>query len=262
MKEGLGLSAMASNLETQSEEKKLPYRQISWDDATVSRFWRWQSQRPNEYFTNLFGDRIAAAIAPWIRGAGDESVLDYGCGLGFFPRHLAALGFKVWAADFSPESVEITNQRNQGLAGFQGAALVSELSGRGLLFSHIVSIEVIEHLDESHIGPFFDTIRDLLAPGGLVVITTPNKEDLVAAEIYCPCCDHTFHRYQHVRSFSADTLATMVSAHGLVPVRTFTTDFSKRPWWHPKQFAQNLLSLNFGWRSKRPHLVCIASKPA
>jgi 2-polyprenyl-3-methyl-5-hydroxy-6-metoxy-1,4-benzoquinol methylase len=261
MKEEQDLSAMASSLESRSDEVRPAYSQLPWDDETVTRFWRWQAQRPHEYFTNLFGDRIAAALAPWLRG-GDGSVLDYGCGLGFLPRHLAAQGCRVWATDFSPESVEITNQRNQGVAGFQGATVVTEIGQHGQRFSRIVSVEVIEHLDERHIGPFFDTIRDLLAPGGLVVVTTPNEENMGAAEIYCPCCDHVFHRYQHVRAFSAATLAATVSANGLVPIRTFTTDFSRRPWWHFKQIARDLVSFGLGLSRGKPHLVCVASKLA
>lgn len=254
------MSAMESNPDARKENEQLAYRQLPWTDETVTRFWRWQAQRPHEYFTNLFGDRIAAALAPWLRG-GDGRVLDYGCGLGFLPRHLAAQGCQVWATDFSAESIDITNQRNQGVPGFQGASLMAEIGRYGQRFSRIISVEVIEHLDESHIGPFFDTIRDLLAPGGLVVITTPNEESLAASEIYCPCCDHVFHRYQHVRSFSASTLAATVSANGLAPVRTFTTDFSRRPWWHLKQIVGDLVSLNFGLPRNRPHLVCVASKP-
>jgi 2-polyprenyl-3-methyl-5-hydroxy-6-metoxy-1,4-benzoquinol methylase len=252
---------MASNPEARSENEQPAYRHLPWDDATVTRFWRWQAQRPHEYFTNLFGDRIAAALAPWLRD-GDGSVLDYGCGLGFLPRHLAAQGCRVWATDFSPESVEITNQRNQGVPGFQGATVITDMTEGGQRFSRIVSVEVIEHLDERQIGPFFDAIRHLLAPGGVLVITTPNEENLGAAEIYCPCCDHVFHRYQHVRTFSAATLAAMIGANGFVPVRTYATDFSRRPWWHPKQIVRDLVAFTLGQSRSRPHLVCIASKPA
>ncbi len=235
----------------------MDFRQLTWDDEKVTRFWRWRAQRPHEYFTNLFGDRIAAALAPVLRG-GDGTVLDYGCGLGFLPRHLAAQGCRVWATDFSPESVEITNQRNQGVPGFQGATVVTEIGRRGQRFSRIVSVEVIEHLDERQIGPFFNAIRDLLAPGGMLVITTPNEENLRAAEIYCPCCDHVFHQYQHVRAFSADLLTATVSANGFVPVRTYATDFSRRHWWHPRQVARDLLRLGLGQARSLPHLVCIA----
>ena len=251
---------MASNPNGPLEKEQPAYSQLPWDDETVTRFWRWQAQRPYEYFTNLFGDRIAAALAPVLRG-GDGTVLDYGCGLGFLPRHLAAQGCRVWATDFSPESVEITNQRNQGVPGFQGATVVTEIGRRGQRFSRIVSVEVIEHLDERHIGPFFDAIRDLLAPDGMLVITTPNEENLGAVEIYCPCCDHVFHRYQHVRTFSAATLAATLAANGFVPVRTYATDFSRRPWWHPKQIARDLVAFGLRRSRSRPHLVCIAMKP-
>lgn len=260
MKEETDLSAMAPNLKAPSQSERPVYRQLQWDDETVTRFWHWQAQRPHEYFTNLFGDRIAVALAPWLR-SGDGSVLDYGCGPGFLPLHLAAQGCKVWATDFSPEAVEITNRRNQGVPGFQGAATVTEIGSQSQRFSRIVSVEVIEHLDERHIGSFFNAIRDLLIPGGLAVITTPNEENLVAAEVYCPCCDHVFHRYQHVRAFSAVTLAATVSDNGLVPVCTFATDFSRRQGWHLKQIAQDLMALVLSRPRNYPHLVCIAQKP-
>lgn len=259
MREGLGLSGMEPNPEIRQTEIDDAYRQLPWDDETVTRFWRWQSQFPEEYFTNLFGDRIARTLAPWIRN-GSGSVLDYGCGLGFLPRHLAALGCKVWATDFSKEAVAITNSRNAGVAGYEGADTVAEICSRGQRFSRIVSIEVIEHLDDRHIASFFQAICDMLAPDGLVIITTPNEEHLEKSQIYCPCCDHVFHRYQHVRSFSAATLDEMVRAHGLEPIKTFTTDFSRRTWWHPKQIVRDLITISSGASRQQPHLACIARR--
>jgi hypothetical protein len=94
-----------------------------------------------------------------------------------------------------------------------------------------------------------------------LVITTPNEENLRAAEIYCPCCDHVFHRYQHVRAFSPSSLAATVRANGLVPIRTYATDFSRRPWWQPKQIVRDLVAFGLGQGRARPHLVCVASKP-
>lgn len=258
MTEEMDLSEAELENNTISNNKQPAFSQLSWDDETVTRFWRWQAQRPQEYFTNLFGDRIAAAVAPALRG-GDGTVLDYGCGLGFLPRHLAGKGLKVWATDFSPESVEITNMRNEGVPGFQGAKIVSQIDRSKQLFSRIISVEVIEHLSDLHIDTFFESIHDLLAPSGLVIITTPNSEDLNAQEIYCPCCNHVFHRYQHVRSFSAETLAATVAANGFIPIRTYGTDFSRRPWWHPKQIARDMVAFGLGL-PRNPHLVCIAAK--
>lgn len=259
MREGQGLSEMEPNPEIRQGEPQGVYRQLSWDDETVARFWRWQSQFPEEYFTNQFGDRIARTLAPWIR-SGRGSILDYGCGLGFLPRHLAALGCKVWATDFSKEAVEITNGRNSEVVGFEGAHTVAEMRSRGQRFSRIISIEVVEHLDARHIASFFEAIRDMLASDGLVIITTPNEEHLERSQIYCPCCDHVFHRYQHVRSFSATSLDELVRAHGLEPIKTFATDFSRRSWWHPKQIVRDLIAISSGASRRQPHLACIARR--
>lgn len=238
-------------------DDKWAHRPMPWNDETVGRFWAWQSQFPESYFTNLFGDRIVRRLRPHLRAEGGE-VLDYGCGLGFLPRHLASLGLKVWATDFSPEAIAKTVERNRNVAGFMGAQTVAELIGQGRTFARIVTVEVIEHLDDGHLASFFTALRQLLASGGRVIITTPNNENLRASEIYCPCCDHVFHRYQHVRSFSADTLAGAVRDHGFVPEEVFTTDFSRRPFWHPRQIARDILvGLTTGPRPD-PHLVCIA----
>jgi 2-polyprenyl-3-methyl-5-hydroxy-6-metoxy-1,4-benzoquinol methylase len=234
------------------------YHRLAWDDETLARFWRWQAQFPEDYFTNVFGAGIARGLAPWLRG-GDGSVLDYGCGLGFLARHLVARGLRVWAADFSPEAVEATRRRNAHLAGFEGAFAVGDLIARRAKFSRILSVEVIEHLDAAAMKSYFASVRRLLAPGGRLIVTTPNEERLAGLEVYCPSCDHVFHRYQHLRSFTAWTLAETLTEHGLQPVAGFPTDFRRRPPWHPGQLVRNARELLLGRPRVAPHLVCIAT---
>lgn len=238
---------------------KSDYRQLAWTDETVTRFWGWQSQFPETYFTNLFGGRIVRRLRSSLSGVG--SVLDYGCGVGFLVPHLAALSGKVWAADFSPDSVAAANERNRGVTNFQGARMVADLVQAGQSFDRVLAVEVIEHLSDEHLASFFDNLRLLLGPGGRAVITTPNDEDLRGWETYCPCCDHVFHRFQHVRSFSAQTLAETVRGNGLEPVEVFVTDFSRRPWWHLKQLGRDLMRLLLGQPKRFPHLVCVARIP-
>lgn len=234
-------------------------RPLTWTDETVTRFWGWQSQFPETYFTNLFGDRIVRRLRSVLAGAG--TVLDYGCGVGFLVPHLAAMAANVWAADFSPDSVAAANQRNENVAGFKGARLVADLVAEGRRFDRILAVEVIEHLDDGHLASFFDNLRRLLSEGGLAVVTTPNDEDLRGWETYCPCCDHVFHRFQHVRSFSAASLEATLRAHGLEPVEVFVTDFARRPWWHPKQLGRDLIAALLGQERRFPHLVCVARIP-
>lgn len=229
------------------------YRPLEWDEETVTRFWKWQSQFPEEYFTNLFGHRIVARLAPHLAGA--KTILDYGCGLGFLPKHLATLGASVTATDFSPEAIAITQDRNQGLARFEGACTIDALTESNRLFDRIVAVEVIEHLNDAHLESFLTNLKRFLAVDAKVIITTPHDENLRASEIYCPCCDHTFHRYQHIRRFTKASLAATLERFGFEPLEIYATDFRLRPWWHPKRWVLQLLRKG---ANAQPHLVAVA----
>lgn len=196
--------------------------QMAWSGETIGRFWRSQAGFPAHYFTYRFGDRIAARLAPSLRGC--RSVVDYGCGPGFLLQHLAALGLEVAATDASPDALTAAQERNIGLRGFLGATPADLLIANGQRFDAAIAVEVIEHLDDPGLDQFFGNIKQLVKPGGRAIITTPNEEVLDEAAVYCPQCDHSFHRYQHLRSWSADMLAFTVAENGFtveqtVPIR-------------------------------------------
>lgn len=235
-------------------ERRRPYRQLEWTPELVSRFWDWQSQFPEQYFTHRFANPIIASLRGLLTGR--RRLLDYGCGTGFLLPALSALGAEVTGLDFSPQSVAATNKRHHGLPGFRGAFVIDELLARGETFDAILSVEVVEHLYDQQLDQMFATLRRLSAPGGAIVLTTPNDEDLSLSEIYCPTSDVVYHRYQHVRSWTAQSLAAAVEARGFRVQRTFTTDFTltwRRPLAVLKHFAARALG-----RGKSPHLVCLA----
>jgi 2-polyprenyl-3-methyl-5-hydroxy-6-metoxy-1,4-benzoquinol methylase len=230
------------------------YRPLEWTDDLAGRYWRWQAHFPEQYFTRQFGDRIAARLQKLLRGR--RSVLDYGSGVGYLVAPLAKLGHDVTAADHSEAAVAATNERNAGVANFTGASTPQALIAAGRRFDAIVSIEVIEHLSDGDLHDFFASFTKLLAPDGIAVITTPNEEDLRAAETYCPCCEHVFHRWQHLRSWSATSLAAAVEVNGLAVVETFATDFVRRKfdlYGDAKKFVKRLI----GRAPKQPNLVCV-----
>ncbi len=232
------------------------YKPLEWTDELVGRFWRWQSHFPENYFTRQFGGGIVRRLRPLL--AGRRRVLDYGCGIGYLVAPLAALGCEVTATDYSEAAVAATNARNAGIANFAGASTPQALIAAGNRFDAIVSIEVIEHLSEQHLAAFFAAFGKLLAPGGIAIITTPNEENLRASETYCPCCEHVFHRWQHLRSWSARSLGETVAANGLVVTRCFTTDFARRPLRDLFGSAKRLVKRLIGRKLHDPHLVCIA----
>lgn len=88
-----------------------------------------------------------------------------------------------------------------------------------------MSVEVVEHLDESKLADFLHVLRGMLDPNGIVEITTSNNETLAASEVYCPCCDHVFHRWQHLHSFTSKSLGQLVEEYSLDVIQTYTTNF-------------------------------------
>ncbi len=106
-----------------------------------------------------------------------DKVLDYGCGEGLFVDFLHEKGF-------------------QNVAGYD--AFAEEYSNEAVLedqFDVIVSYDVIEHVEEPR--SFFDSLVNLLAPGGLLVVGTPNAEqiDLSRWEEFSMELHQPYHRH-------------------------------------------------------------------
>ena len=82
---------------------------------------------------------------------------------------------------------------------------------------HAFSFQVIEHVEEP--TAFLAEIAELLAPGGRVTVSTPNRGDLLMEllpEDYPPFFYRTVHRWY----FGADSLARCGRPAGLVPAET------------------------------------------
>ena len=113
--------------------------------------------------------RLLPAPAPGAR------LLDVGCGPGAGLRAAASVGYEAWGLDPSPAAVAAAAER------FGDRVRLGSLSQElfpGLAFDVITLFDVVEHL--------YDPIalsRELdahLAPGGRVLIATPNCESLLA----------------------------------------------------------------------------------
>lgn len=101
-----------------------------------------------------------------------RTALDVGCGAGLLAEPLARLGAKVTAIDAAPELIEVARAHaaGQGLAIDYRATAVEAIDGQ---FDLVTSMEVIEHVAEP--GQFLKSLADRLAPGGLMILSTPNK---------------------------------------------------------------------------------------
>jgi 2-polyprenyl-6-hydroxyphenyl methylase/3-demethylubiquinone-9 3-methyltransferase len=103
------------------------------------------------------------------------TALDIGCGAGLMAEPLARMGAAVTAIDAAPENIAVA----QAHAGAQGLAIdyrcvaVEALAATGARFDLITVLEVIEHVESRE--AFLAAVAALLKPGGLLVMSTPNR---------------------------------------------------------------------------------------
>ncbi|NCP11465.1 MAG: bifunctional 2-polyprenyl-6-hydroxyphenol methylase/3-demethylubiquinol 3-O-methyltransferase UbiG [Sphingomonadales bacterium] len=102
-----------------------------------------------------------------------RSALDVGCGAGLLAEPLARMGARVTGVDAAPENIAAAKDHAAG----QQLAIdyrAGELDALGLgRFDLVTCMEVIEHVADP--GAFVAALAAHLAPGGLMIVSTPNR---------------------------------------------------------------------------------------
>jgi 2-polyprenyl-3-methyl-5-hydroxy-6-metoxy-1,4-benzoquinol methylase len=228
--------------------------QIEWTPEQVAAFWDFESRvRLKEYFSLVTGGRVAAHISHHLKGA--NAVLDYGCGPGYMLPHLSRHAGAIYGLDFSTRNVEEARRYTAGNARVKFVVTLAERHLLNRKFDVITAVEVIEHLNEEYLEVFFRIAREMAAAGGTLIITTPNREDITRNMQRCPCCAAVFHRTQHVRSWSADTLRAAVEANGFQVIEVRECHY-RAPAGTPGRMVMPLLKPFLGI----PHLWLAAKK--
>ncbi len=102
-----------------------------------------------------------------------KSALDVGCGAGLLCEPLARLGAQVTGVDASAENIGVASAHAAGM-GLDIRYMAGELAGLDIgQFDLVTSLEVIEHVADKR--AFIANLADRLAPGGLMVLSTPNR---------------------------------------------------------------------------------------
>jgi SAM-dependent methyltransferase len=104
-----------------------------------------------------------------IRGMSPSSVLEVGCGDGFF---IGALGLDVplrVGADFSEKAIAFARAFHPDVTFHVGDAAAVEEQ-----FDVVVAIEVLEHIPDEQVPQFLQVLFERVKPGGLVVISVPS----------------------------------------------------------------------------------------
>lgn len=121
----------------------------------------------------------AAVDAHWggdpesVRPLAGKRALDVGCGAGLLAEPLARLGADVTGVDAAAENVAVARAHAAG-AGLAIDYRAGELAALGLgQFDLVTAMEVLEHVADK--AAFIAELARHLAPGGLLVLSTPNR---------------------------------------------------------------------------------------
>ena len=137
---------------------------------------------------------------------GEGKLLDFGCGAGKFLRRMHAVGWDVTGIDFSPSAVEAV--KKSGLKALQGTLPHPELASEA--FDVITMRHSLEHVP----APLdvLRAARDLLRPGGQLVIQVPNYASWEVD--YFGDASPRLDLPRHLTHFTPDTLRGMLGAAG------------------------------------------------
>ncbi|HTU53839.1 MAG TPA: bifunctional 2-polyprenyl-6-hydroxyphenol methylase/3-demethylubiquinol 3-O-methyltransferase UbiG [Acetobacteraceae bacterium] len=165
----------------------------SADEAEIARFGRLAGEwwdpagpmRPLHRMNALRVRWIAERVRRHFPAPAGLALLDVGCGAGLAAEALAREGFSVVGIDGSEPLIAAAREHAAGgeLAVSYRVALPEELAAEGAVFPVITALEVIEHVP--HPGAFLGTLSALLAPGGLIFLSTISRtlEALIMAKI-------------------------------------------------------------------------------
>lgn len=154
----------------------------------------------------------ANRLLSWCEGLPDDArILDVGCGDGFHLGLLQEFGRKGWTVegiDADRKAVEAATKRS--LTVHHGS--VQQLEETGRSYHLAITIQTIEHVDDP--PRVLRSIRNLLTPGGRLVVVTDNVETL-DFRLFGGRHWGGYHFPRHFNLFSKRTLAALAGNAGL-----------------------------------------------
>lgn len=195
-------------------------KNLVWTSDKVRQYWNavGSSELDKLAFSRVAGKQFLERVKPYLPETA-KTVVDFGAGAGHFSEYLADAGYEVRIFEPSKDIVmpKLLERSNVSWVDPDNPGEPADI---------LFCLEAIEHIIEEELDSFFTRMKALVKPGGTIVISTPHNEILETAKVYCVESDTFFHPWQHVRSFTRQSLIDFIAPHGIVCDVTGTEDFS------------------------------------
>jgi SAM-dependent methyltransferase len=173
-------------------------------------------------------------IAERCRG---KHVVDMACGEGYGAAVLADAAAEVVGVDANPEAFEHARLRYRASNLRFERALVEQFTD-GAPYDVIVFLQTIEHVEDPR--GLLARFRSLIAPGGVLYVTTPNRLTLAP-----PGAERSDNPW-HVREYTPDEFAALV--------RPEFESVELRGLFHARKLRAHELAIKAGWDRVHPAL--------
>lgn len=151
-----------------------------------------------------------------------QHVLDIGCGDGSFMKLLQEEGCTVTGLDIDPDMVKIARER--GLEVVEGDVLEYLSNTPQGTYDAVFSSNVIEHLPPETVVEMVKLSYNVLKPGGLLLLATPNPESIIV-HLYEFWRDAT-----HVRPYNRQLVEFILWEAGFEQIKS---DVNRQSAWEP-----------------------------
>ncbi|CUS36084.1 class I SAM-dependent methyltransferase [Candidatus Nitrospira nitrificans] len=199
-------------------------KRIHWTPQLVNKFWDGvaQTELDNLSFGKVAGPKFLELISAYLVPGG--RCLDFGAGSGHILQLLLDRGLNAAGFDPSPDRQASLVAKIGQHKNFLGIKDVDSNEQ----FDVVLLMEVLEHVLDEDFHKVLERVAKFVKPGGYLIASTPNNENLESVSVYCPVSETLFHPWQHVRSFTpyqmSDCFKSMGFASEFVALADFSSD--------------------------------------
>lgn len=141
---------------------------------------------------------MADIVLSWIRPG--MSLLDIGCGDGWYAARYVEAGAVVHGIDISARSVGFASLLVPSGRFLVGSA--TQLPYPDHSFDVVTCVQVLEHLTEEDVAQALAAFRRVVRPGGIVIISVPSTQRRLSAA--------------HLRHYTPEMLRDALTPYGMV----------------------------------------------